>query len=163
MEPALLPETTRGSRLNSSRALTTPKCLEWQPREGREGEVRGARAEPHQKSEGTAVLIKCTTAQSRGAQPGTRYSPEAQAASSREHQAGAAISMAQLPQKGQPVIKGQLCREVQGEGPSGAFVARLQAAHGEDGRPRTCALPRRVDCLISAAATSIQQSSPAAG
>lgn len=115
MEPALLPDTTRGSRLNSNRALTTPKCLAARQRGGGDMAEVGvlqplqqpivAPMHPHTQKYGAVAWA-------------TGRPPEAQAAAAGEHQAGAAVGVSQLPHEGQPIVQGQLCgATAQGVGP----------------------------------------------
>lgn len=93
IEPALLPDTTRGSRFASSSARTTPKCLR-----AKQGKWQMKR---YWRQRATVVEAAMSVQQA--------SSPHAKGAAAAEHQAGAAVCVAQLPQEGQPVIQRHIC------------------------------------------------------
>lgn len=130
MEPALEPDTTRGSSLVSSSARTTPKCLHH--RAGSElGVVAWHAGEPQPLGRPNPNPTQLApVARSNPAQPAEpspqRWpmadSPEAKGAAAAEHQAGAAKGVAHFTQEGLPVLQRQLCRS--GVGAVGQFISR---------------------------------------
>lgn len=99
MLPALDPDTTWGSMLACSSARTTPKCLRAVGKHGAGG-AWACRVHGRQEQGAASTAFGAAQQKAQGS-----CLPEAEAAAAAEHQAGAAVGMAQLPQEGLPLLQ----------------------------------------------------------